>query len=60
MTKSHTVCLLVLAAVAAVGAIDVVSAQASPFGAPHPATVSSASGLAGWIFAKQAEFYRSL
>jgi len=61
MTKSRIVWLLVLAAMLAACAIDVGSAQAAPFGASPPVTVSSASGgLAGWVFAKQAEFYRSL
>jgi nickel/cobalt exporter len=61
MTKSRTVSLLVLAAIVAACAIDVVSAQDAPFGASHPVTLSSASvGLTGWVFAKQAEFYRSL
>ncbi|QQN67220.1 nickel/cobalt transporter [Bradyrhizobium diazoefficiens] len=36
------------------------SAWAAPFGAPHPATAISSSGLTGWIFAEQAAFYRSL
>lgn len=35
-------------------------ASAAPFGAPHPATTMSSSGLMGWIFAEQAVFYRSL
>jgi len=61
MTKSRIVSLLVLAAIVTACAIVVASAQAAPFGASPPVTVSSASGgLAGWVFAKQAEFYRSL
>jgi nickel/cobalt exporter len=50
--------LLVLAAVLA-GAIDSALAQSSPFGTPRP-QVSAApmGGLLGWIFVKQAEFYR--
>jgi nickel/cobalt exporter len=61
MTKSRIGSLLVLAAIIAACAIDVGSAQAAPFGASHPVMVSSASGgVAGWVFAKQAEFYRSL
>src|ERR1700756_5741374 len=61
MTKSRIVSLLVLAAILTACAINVVSAQGAPFGVSHPATVSSASGgLTGWVFAKQAEFYRSL
>jgi nickel/cobalt exporter len=60
MTRSRGVILMVLAAIVAVGAIDGVSAQAAPFGAPHPADAMSASGVMGWIFAQQAAFYRSL
>jgi nickel/cobalt transporter (NicO) family protein len=60
MTRSRGVILTVLVAVLVAWAIDVVSAQAAPFGAPHPAGAMSASGLAGWIFAQQAAFYRSL
>jgi nickel/cobalt exporter len=50
---------LVLAIVAAC-AINVVAVHGAPFGGSHPATVTSTTGLTGWIFAKQAEFYRSL
>ena len=60
MTRSRGVILMVLVAIVAVGAIDVVSAQAAPFGAPHPAGTMSGSGLTGWMFAQQAAFYRSL
>jgi len=60
MTRSRGVILIVLVAVLAAGAIDVVSAQAAPFGAPHAAGAMSPSGLTGWIFAQQAAFYRSL
>jgi nickel/cobalt exporter len=57
MTKARTVSSLVLAAILTACAINVVSAQGAPFGVSHAAPVS---GLTGWIFAKQAEFYRSL
>ena len=60
MTRSHGVILAVLVAVLAACAIDVVSTQAAPFGAPHSAGAMSASGLTGWVFAQQAAFYRSL
>ena len=55
--------VLVLAAVAAallfVGALDAVLAQGGPFGAGRAQPVPpSSDGLIGWIFAKQAEFYR--
>ena len=60
MTRSCCVVLTVLVAVLVACSIDVVSAQAAPFGAPHPAGDMSASGLTGWVFAQQAAFYRSL
>jgi nickel/cobalt transporter (NicO) family protein len=60
MTRSRGFILTVLVAVLVARAIDVVSAQAAPFGAPHPAGAVSTSGLTGWIFAQQAAFYRSL
>ena len=60
MTRSRGVILIALAVILAVCAIDVVSAQTAPFGAPHPARAMSASGLTGWVFAQQAAFYRSL
>jgi nickel/cobalt transporter (NicO) family protein len=37
------------------------AAQAAPFGAPHPSSGAwPQSGIAAWIFAQQATFYRSL
>ncbi|WP_245286387.1 nickel/cobalt transporter [Bradyrhizobium sp. ARR65] len=60
MTRSSAAKLTAMAAVFAICAIHAVSAQGAPFGAPHPAAATSASGLAGWIFAQQAAFYRSL
>ena len=59
MTKSRVLILALLAAIAALCAINATSAHAAPFGAPHPAAMP-ASSLMGWIFAKQAAFYRSL
>src|SRR5262245_58016758 len=55
--------LQVLIAVAAImllaGMIDAAFAQAGPFGAPRqPAPAAPATGVIGWILAKQAEFYR--
>jgi nickel/cobalt exporter len=49
------------AAVLVICAVSAVRAQGLPFGAPHPAGgfLSQSSWMA-WIFAKQAEFYRSL
>jgi nickel/cobalt exporter len=60
MTRSRKVTLIVLTAILIASAIDIVSAWSTPFGAPHPTTGMSASGLTGWIFAEQAAFYRSL
>src|SRR5262245_232375 len=43
----------------AAGVLDGAFAQAGPFGAPRtPAPAAPAGGVLGWIFAKQAEFYR--
>ena len=46
------------------GALDVVLAQATPFGAPRPpaapAAPVSGGGLFGWVLAKQAAFYHEL
>ena len=50
----------VAAALAVVAAhVDAAYAQAGPFGAPRaPAPAVPVGGVLGWIFAKQAEFYR--
>src|SRR5260370_10576484 len=41
------------------GVIDGALAQSSPFGTPRPqASVPPMGVMIGWIFAKQAEFYR--
>ena len=46
------------------GAIDVVLAQANPFGGPRPpaapAVPNMGGGLFGWVLAKQAAFYHEL
>src|SRR5262245_28540867 len=43
----------------AAGVVDDAFAQAAPFGAPRaPAPAVPVGGVLGWIFAKQAEFYR--
>lgn len=60
MTRSRKVSVAALAAILVACATGLVSAWAAPFGAPHPATAMSSSGLMGWIFAEQAAFYRSL
>jgi nickel/cobalt exporter len=55
--------VVLVAAVAGVlllaGALDAAFAQAGPFGVPRPqAPTVPIGGVLGWIFAKQAEFYR--
>lgn len=52
--------LAVVAGVAlTAGALDAALAQAAPFGVPRaPAPAAPMGGVLGWIFAKQAEFYR--
>jgi nickel/cobalt exporter len=60
MTRLRGVILTMLVAVLVACTVDIVSAQAAPFGASHPAGAMSASGFTGWIFAQQAAFYRSL
>ena len=43
------------------GALDAALAQGNPFGAgPRAAPPPAVDGIMGWIFAKQAEFYRML
>ena len=54
---------LVIAALAGLmlvaGALDAALAQGGPFGAPRAqAPAPPMGGVLGWIFAKQAEFYR--
>jgi len=44
----------------AASALDVVLAQGAPFGAPRNAPTPPADGIIGWMFAKQAEFYRDM
>lgn len=60
MSRSRKVSLAALAVILMACATGTVSAWAAPFGAPHPATAMSSSGVMGWIFAEQAAFYRSL
>ena len=42
------------------GALDAALAQGSPFGAPRNAATPPSDGIIGWMFAKQAEFYRDM
>ena len=46
----------------ATGALDTVFAQGSPFGGPRggSAAAQPTGGIIGWMFAKQAEFYRDM
>jgi nickel/cobalt exporter len=59
-TRSRAVTLIVTTAILIVCTTGVASAWSAPFGAPQPAASMPTSGLAGWIFAEQAAFYRSL
>jgi nickel/cobalt transporter (NicO) family protein len=53
------VLVAVIATLFAAGLLDAALAQGGPFGAPRgPAPAVPTSGVLGWIFAKQAEFYR--
>jgi ABC-type nickel/cobalt efflux system permease component RcnA len=58
------VAILFLAAIGALllaaGALDAALAQAGPFGAPRGGSAIPTGGLLGWMFAKQAEFYREM
>jgi nickel/cobalt transporter (NicO) family protein len=60
MTRSRAAVLTVAVAILVLSAIDAAWAQGMAFGPRQPGGFASASGLAGWIFAKQAAFYRSL
>jgi nickel/cobalt exporter len=51
--------LLVLAVLVLAALVDDAFAQGSPFGGPRPGTAPvPVGGVVGWLFAKQAEFYR--
>lgn len=60
------IALIVLASAASIlltfGFFDVLLAQGNPLGGPRPpaAAPPPADGIVGWMFAKQAEFYRSM
>jgi nickel/cobalt exporter len=57
--RKAIVLLLALAAVVAFGAVEALAQN--PFGAPRaPAPPPPPEGIAGWLLAKQAEFYRLL
>src|SRR5436309_7755572 len=53
------ICLLALAMMVTASLVDHALAQGNPFGGPRPGTAPvPVGGIVGWIFAKQAEFYR--
>ncbi len=63
VSAERTVIALMLFAAAfllAAGALDVAFAQGAPFGAPRNAPTPPSDGIIGWMFAKQAEFYRDM
>ena len=63
VTAGRTALALMLFATAfllAAGVLDVALAQGAPFGAPRTAPAPPADGIIGWMFAKQAEFYRDM
>ena len=65
VTAERTALALMLFAAAAsillaAGVLDVAFAQGAPFGAPRTAPTPPVDGIIGWMFAKQAEFYRDM
>ena len=63
VSAERTVIALMLFATAfllAAGALDVAFAQGAPFSAPRTASAAPSDGVIGWMFAKQAEFYRDM
>ena len=54
---SVAILMIMLAAIVVIAAADCAGAQTTAFGEPHPLAIG---GVAGWILAKQAVFYRSL
>jgi ABC-type nickel/cobalt efflux system permease component RcnA len=53
-------CAAALSLLLAAGVFDAAFAQSAPFGGPRRASPPPADGLLGWVFAKQAEFYRDM
>ncbi|MEA2989484.1 MAG: nickel/cobalt transporter (NicO) family protein, partial [Alphaproteobacteria bacterium] len=55
-----TLVIAIAAVLLLAGALDVACAQGTPFGAPRPQAAPSgaSTSIAGWIIAKQNEFYR--
>jgi nickel/cobalt exporter len=59
LAQSAAACVLCIVLVPLIcAALDPALAQLSPFGTPRPQGAPTVGGLLGWIFAKQAEFYR--
>ena len=60
LAQSAAACVLCIVLVPLIcAALDPALAQLSPFGTPRPQTAPTPmGGFLGWIFAKQAEFYR--
>jgi nickel/cobalt transporter (NicO) family protein len=59
LTLVLTLVLATAAIVLLTGVLDIAFAQGSPFGGPRPQSAPPpTTGVLGWIFAKQAEFYR--
>jgi nickel/cobalt exporter len=54
---SLVVLAIILAAILGTAGVDAACAQTASFGEPHPLALG---GVAGWVLAKQAIFYRSL
>jgi nickel/cobalt transporter (NicO) family protein len=54
---SLAILMIMLAAIVVIAAADSAGSQTTAFGEPHPLAIG---GVAGWILAKQAVFYRSL
>jgi ABC-type nickel/cobalt efflux system permease component RcnA len=59
-TRLATVVLIAACVLSVLGVIDAALAQNSPFGGRAPQPAAPVGGWIGWIFAKQAEFYRML
>jgi len=53
-------CAAVVSFLLAAGALDAALAQSGPFGVRRGASPPPSGGLLGWVFAKQAEFYRQM
>lgn len=59
MRRLHQLALLVAVVVLADAVVHATLAQ-NPFGGPRPPAEPQATGLIGWLLAKQAEFYKAM